>query len=85
MIGDMATMVQLKQRGTLTLPKAMREEAGVKEGDQFLAEVTADGILFKPVSMFPMEIYTPDRIKEFEKEEESLNPHRKFLQRFRLP
>lgn len=61
----MTQVIDLKSRGTLTLPKALREQAGLKAGDRLLVEISPQGILLRPVGVYPLEIYADARVKEF--------------------
>ena len=45
----MANKVKVTHRGQTTIPIEIREQCGIKEGDQLLVEVTENGILFKPI------------------------------------
>ncbi len=69
-------IVKINSRGTLTLPKAMRQRLGVKGGGQMIVEEREDGLLLRPGVAFPIEIYTEERIKEFEREEKALARYR---------
>ena len=63
----------LTERGTLTLPATIRKNLGLRGKQQFLVETTKDGeILLRPASVVPVEIYTKDRIAEFEAQDEDL-------------
>ena len=42
-------VVKVTRRGQTTIPKKIRQQCGVKEGDRLLIEVTDKGILFKPI------------------------------------
>ena len=44
-----ASIVKVTRRGQTTIPVAIREQYGIKEGDRLLVEVTEKGILFKPI------------------------------------
>ena len=39
----------MTRRGQTTIPLAVRERCGIKEGDQLIVEVTDNGILFKQI------------------------------------
>jgi AbrB family looped-hinge helix DNA binding protein len=43
------SIVKVTRRGQTTIPVKIREQCGIKEGDQLLVEVTEKGILFKPI------------------------------------
>jgi len=68
----MSFLVQITPRGTVTLPKLVRKQAGLQPGDQLAAEITPDGILLRPVAAFPIEIYTEGRIQEFGEAEKEI-------------
>ena len=58
----METTIQVRQRGTVTLPADLREKYGIREGDTFRL-VDLDGI-FVLTSMMPM---LPELAREIEK------------------
>lgn len=66
----MTNMVTINERGTLTLPKAMRKRLGITGEGQVIVEETGEGIILKPGMAFPIEIYTDERIAEFQKNNE---------------
>ena len=58
----MSTVVQINSRGTLTIPKELREKFGL--GSQVILEETADGLVLRPAATYPVEIYTDERLEE---------------------
>ena len=50
----------------------MREAAGIRPLDNLTAETTPEGILSRPVVTVPIEIYSDERIAEFEQAEAEL-------------
>ncbi len=44
-----ASIVKVTRRGQTTIPVAIREKYGIKEGDRLFVQLTEKGILFKPV------------------------------------
>lgn len=74
----MTTTVQVNERGTMTLPKAMRQTLGIEKGGVVMAEASSMGILLKPAVAFPIEIYTDKRVGEFDQADEELS---RFLSR----
>jgi len=68
----MKATVTLTSRGLISLPARMRAELGLKADDVLFVETTPDGILLRPAAMFPVEVYTPERIEEFDAEEARL-------------
>ena len=65
----MTATITINQRGNLTLPATIRKEMGISANDQMIAETTEHGILLRPAITIPIEIYTSERISEFEKED----------------
>lgn len=68
----MRKMLTLTSRGVVTLPARMREAAGFPPNGHVLAEITHEGLLLRPAVMLPVEIYTPERIAEFDEAETAL-------------
>lgn len=68
----MQTTVSVSGRGLIAIPAAMREAAGINLKDHLVAEITPDGILLRPAVTLPLEIYTPERVAEFDAAEEEL-------------
>lgn len=68
----MSTFITLNERGTMTLPAKLRKSAGIQIKDILMAEVTPEGILLRPTITLPVEIYTEERIQEFDQGEEKL-------------
>lgn len=66
------TILTLSDRGVLTLPAKLRKEMGLGAGQPLIAEATAEGLLLRPAVTLPVEIYTADRIREFDEEEARL-------------
>ena len=53
------------RRGTVVLPAKLRRRLGIEEGSFVIAEEREDGILIRPATVLPVEIYeprTPSRI-----------------------
>ena len=66
-------VVQITERGTLTLPSNIRKNLGIKGKQQMLLHVNERGeIVLRPAVTVPVEIYTDERIAEFREGEEEL-------------
>jgi AbrB family looped-hinge helix DNA binding protein len=73
----MTKVIQINDRGTLTLPKEMRRRLGIERNAQVVAEETEEGILLRPGVTFPVELYSEKRVAEFRRNnEESLAGYR---------
>ena len=66
----MTKVININDRGTLTLPKEMRQRLGVSRSAQVVAEETDDGILLRAGVTFPVEIYSDKRLAEFRRNNE---------------
>jgi AbrB family looped-hinge helix DNA binding protein len=53
------------RRGTVVLPAKLRRRLGIEEGSFVVAEAREDGILIRPATVLPIEIYMPERRAEF--------------------
>lgn len=73
----MTKVININERGTLTLPKEMRRRLGVSRNAQIVAEETDEGILLRPGVTFPVELYSDERLAEFRRNnEEALAKYR---------
>ena len=61
---DMETM-KVGKRGTVVIPSNLRRRYGLLEGTLLVAEARADGVLLRPATVLPVEVYTPERRAEF--------------------
>jgi AbrB family looped-hinge helix DNA binding protein len=68
----MQAMLTINSRGVVTLPAKLRQALGLKADDQLIAETTAEGLLLRPAVVLPTELYTPERVREFEAAEVEL-------------
>ncbi len=68
----MQITLSVSGRGLIALPAAMRKAAGIRPQDSVIAEATAEGILLRPAVTLPVEIYTGERIAEFDAAESEL-------------
>ncbi len=66
----MRNIININERGTLTLPKMLRQKLGLRGEGQIIAEETSEGVVLKASAAFPIEIYTDERIAEFKRNNE---------------
>jgi AbrB family looped-hinge helix DNA binding protein len=64
--------VTITSRGVITLPAKLRQALGLKADDHLIAETTPEGLLLRPAVTLPIELYTPDREREFDQAEADL-------------
>ena len=68
----MKANVTITSRGVITLPAKMRQALGLKAEDHLIAETTPEGLLLRPAITLPVELYTPQRVREFDLAEQEL-------------
>jgi bifunctional DNA-binding transcriptional regulator/antitoxin component of YhaV-PrlF toxin-antitoxin module len=66
------TTLRMGPRGTVTLPKLLREQYALGTHDLLLAESTPEGILLRPAVATAIEIYSDERLAEFAESEREL-------------
>ncbi len=59
-------IAQLSKRGTLTLPVGVRRKLALQEGDVLTVRLSGRSIVLTPALVTPVELYTDERIAEFE-------------------
>ncbi len=68
----MNATLTLTDRGVISLPAALRRAVGLRPNDQVIAETTPEGILLRPAITLPIELYSDERIAEFDASEKDL-------------
>ena len=68
----MKTTLTITGRGVITLPAKLRKALGISAADQLIAETTPEGILLRPAVTLPIELYSEQRLREFEEAEAEL-------------
>ncbi|HQY95293.1 MAG: AbrB/MazE/SpoVT family DNA-binding domain-containing protein [Sterolibacteriaceae bacterium] len=68
----MKTTLTITERGVITLPAKLRQAMGLAANDQLIAETTPDGLLLKPAVTLPIEMYSDERLREFDAAEAEL-------------
>ena len=53
------------KRGTIVIPARLRRQFHLEEGSYIIVEARQEGILIRPASLHPIEIYTPERKAQF--------------------
>ena len=59
-------------RGVITLPTKLRKALGLSADDQLIAETTPEGLLLRPAVTLPIELYSDERLREFDAAEAEL-------------
>lgn len=60
-----AETVKIGKRGAMVIPMALRKTFGLVEGSILIAENHGDGVLLRPATTVPVEIYSAERKAEF--------------------
>ena len=68
----MKATVTITSRGVITLPAKLRHALGLKAKDHLIAETTPEGLLLRPAVTLPVEMYTAERVREFDAAEQEL-------------
>ncbi len=68
----MRAVINVTERGVLTLPVRFRRELGLTGDNLVIAESTREGVLLRPAVALPIEIYTDERVQEFNESEAEL-------------
>lgn len=68
----MQAALTINSRGVVTLPAKLRQAMGLKPDDLLIAETTPQGLLLRPAVTLPLEMYTPERVQEFDEAEAEL-------------
>jgi len=68
----MTKIIKVNERGSLTLPRDVREKLGVTRGGQLLVDMEEGGeVVLRAGVVMPVEIYSPARVEEFRQMNES--------------
>ncbi|MDO9244729.1 MAG: AbrB/MazE/SpoVT family DNA-binding domain-containing protein [Rhodocyclaceae bacterium] len=68
----MKTTLTITERGVITLSAKLRQAVGLSANDQLIAETTPEGILLRPAVTLPIEMYSAERLREFDAAEAEL-------------
>ncbi len=66
----MERIVSINESGTLTLPKDLRKKYGLEGVDQVAIEESSEGLIIRACATFPIEIYSDERVIEFNQSNE---------------
>ena len=67
----MKKIVTINNRGTITLPKDLRQKYGLEIGGKVVIEESEEGLLLRPGVTFSVEIYSERRLEEFAEQNEA--------------
>ncbi|MEH1778018.1 MAG: AbrB/MazE/SpoVT family DNA-binding domain-containing protein [Nostoc sp.] len=79
---EIMEVIKLGKTGQVSIPKAILNRLGLDGETMLVVETTADGgILLRPAGVYPIEIYTDERIEEFQIADRLTDEEAKQLQR----
>lgn len=67
----MTKVININGRGTLTLPKDLRQRLGIRASGRVVVEETSKGLLLRAGGPVPVEIYSAKRVAEFARSNEA--------------
>ncbi len=72
----MQTVTTLQTKGLVTIPKAMRQAAGLDEGGTIKISLQDGKVLIEPATVvtYPVRHYTDKEIEEFLEEDKKIDP-----------
>lgn len=77
-----AEVIKLGKKGQLSLSKKAMESLGLEGGETLLMEVTEDGaIVLRLAGVYPLEVYSDRRVREFLEDDEISAAEREALSR----
>ena len=67
-------VVKLGKKGQISIPKKIIDQLGIEGESLLLVETTEDGaLILRPAGVYPIEIYSDERLEEFAAADE-MNP-----------
>ena len=76
------TFVVLSEKGQVTIPQQFRKAMHVSKGAALVVEsAPGGGILLRPAAVFPVEMYSEERLAEFAKEDQLVEGERQRVQK----
>ncbi|WP_053240527.1 AbrB/MazE/SpoVT family DNA-binding domain-containing protein [Pyrobaculum islandicum] len=66
--GTSRAVLRVYKKGIVALPKALREEVGIKEGEEVVAEVVGGAIVLRPLKPRVVDV-SPEEVENAVKEE----------------
>jgi antitoxin PrlF len=69
----------VSSRGQITLPADLRKQFGIKSGEPVIIEERNGELVLKPATVLEVEIYNPERIAEWDREDQLGETERKTI------
>jgi len=76
------TLVVMSEKGQITIPQEIRQKLHLAKGDPLSVDLTDNGgIVLRPSGVFPVEMYSAERLREFEREDQLTSDEKKRLRK----
>ena len=72
---DMRFLLKIRRKGTLILPKKLREAVGFEEGDEVIAEVVGDSLVLRALKPKMVDV-DPKLVEKLLREEDKFEEQR---------
>ena len=60
-------LVKLGKKGQVSIPRSILKKLGLESDMSLLVDTTGDGaILLRPAAVYPIELYSDERVREFD-------------------
>lgn len=66
----MNRIISINEQGAIALPQDLVEKYGLEAGGQIIIEESEAGLILRPGTKFPVEIYSDERVEEFRQQNE---------------
>lgn len=66
----MNRIISIDEQGAIALPKDLIKKYGLQAGKQIVIEESETGLILRPNTTFPEEIYSDERVEEFRQQNE---------------
>ena len=66
----MNRIISINEQGAIALPQDLIKKYGLEVGGQIVIEESEAGLILRPSTKFPVEIYSDERVEEFRQENE---------------
>ena len=74
-------LVKVGSKGQVSIPKNILERLGIRKETTMLVELAVDGaIILRPAGVYPIEIYSEERLREFAEADQLSSRERKQLE-----
>lgn len=66
----MSRIISIDEQGAIALPQDLIKKYGLEVGGQIVIEESEAGLILRPSTKFPVEIYSDERVEEFRQQNE---------------